>query len=466
MGSTVVGRDAQRRTTRKARRTPAWTTAHAHRLAWRAGFGATPKELEALRRAGKHAAVAQFVDGDQRGTRAVLRGPAPSVAGKPLDPGNEFDHDVLWWLDRMVRTSHPLQERMTLFWHDHFATADLPASLMLAQNETLRRHALGSFDALLRAVFLDPAMQIHLSVAGSVKEDPNENFARELFELYTLGAGNGYTETDIREAARALTGWVLVKSGGQVTGVRFDPRRHDSGTKTIFGQTGTWGWEDVLRLTLARKGVAEFIVGKLWDEFVGTPLATKTRRSLVKQFQASGRSIRTLMRAILRAPQLYADLPRPDLVKSPVVLIAGLLRTNGWRIDRRDWAALMTVMGQRPFRPPSVAGWDGGPAWCSTAAFRARFVLPVQVLDPKRGLAPVVAGTVDPGLTPAAHLSLAKRALGEPFTTSATDKRLRVLAARIMARPAKDDAARRRNAETAQRALRTLLIAGPDYQLL
>ncbi len=116
-----------------------------------------------------------------------MRGPSPLVAGKPLDPGNEFDHDILWWLDRMVRTSHPLEERMTLFWHDHFATADLPAQLMLAQNETLRRHALGSFDDLLRAVFLDPAMQIHLSVSGSLKGDPNENFARELFELYTFG---------------------------------------------------------------------------------------------------------------------------------------------------------------------------------------------------------------------------------------------------------------------------------------
>jgi hypothetical protein len=444
------------------RRKQPWTKAHARRLLWRAGFGATPNEAAAFARAGKAGALRIVLEGDGK---VELRGRAPSAAGRSLDPYNEFDHDVLWWLDRMVRSSHPLQERMTLFWHDHFATAGHPAPLMLAQNETLRRHALGRFDELLRAVFLDPAMQLHLSIAGSHKSVPNENFARELFELYTLGADHGYTEDDVREAARALTGWVAVRSNGRVTGTTFDPSRHDPGDKTIFGQRGPWGWDDVLRLTLARKGLGEHLAGKLWAELVGTPLRRDTRRRLVREFQRSGHSIRVLVAAILRSPALYEDLGRPDLVKSPVVFVAGLLRANRWPVDRTAWAALLTLMGQRPFMPPSVAGWDGGAAWCTTAAFRARFFAAYEVLRDKGGLAPVGAGSVDPALDPAGHLALAKRATGDPFTTPRTDRELRRLAAQVLARPAVDDRTRRHNAENAQTALRTLLIAGPDNQL-
>ncbi len=176
------------------------------RLFWRAGFGVTANEAERYAKAGKSATIAALLDPDGP---VRLVGATPTINGVKLDPHNEFDHDVLWWLDRMVRSNHPLQERMTLFWHDHFATGGVDAPLMIAQNETLRRYALGKFDDLLRAVFKDTAMQIHLSIAGSYKDDPNENFARELFELYTLGAGVNYTEGDIREAARALTGWVL-----------------------------------------------------------------------------------------------------------------------------------------------------------------------------------------------------------------------------------------------------------------
>lgn len=446
----------------KARK-PAWSEAHARRLAWRAGYGARPHELAELAHMGRAKALNRFLNGEGG---SHLGGPAPQVDGAPLDPDNEFDHDVLWWLDRMVRTTHPLEERMTFFWHDHFATSGVDTPLLLQQNRTLRAHALGRFDDLLEAVFLDPAMQLALNIAGSHKSDPNENFARELLELYTLGVGNGYTEQDIREAARAFTGWVADRSNGVVTGVHFDPRRHDDTPKTIFGQTGNWKAEDVLRLTLAHKGVAEFLVGKLWAELVGTPLGKETRRKLVREYQRSGRSIKRLVAAMLRAPQLYEELGRPDLVKSPVVFVAGLLRTNAWAVDRTSWARLLTVMGQRPFAPPSVAGWDGGAAWCSTTAFRARFVAAAEVLRDKNGLAPVKAGSVDPGLDAKGHLALAKRALGQPFTTGRTDHELRTLAAQITARPARNDDQRRRNAEQAQRALRTLLIAGPDNQLM
>src|SRR3712207_3323527 len=175
-----------------------WTEAHVRRLFWRAGFGATPEEAALFTQAGKDATLRFLLRGDGG---PELAGPAPTADGKPLDPVNEWGHDGLWWLDRMVRTRRPLVEKMTLFWHDHFATSDQDTPLMLRQNKTLRKHALGNFRTLLKAITRDPAMQLFLSLAGSNKWAPNENYARELMELFTLGTG--YTEHDIREAARA-----------------------------------------------------------------------------------------------------------------------------------------------------------------------------------------------------------------------------------------------------------------------
>ncbi len=236
--------------------------------------------------------------------------------------------------------------------------------------------------------------------------------------------------------------------------MRFDPARHDSGPKTIFGQTGNWDSQDVMRLTLQRKGVAEHITTKLWAELVGTPLATKTRRSLVKQFQRSGRNISTLLAAILRAPQLYDQLTRPDMVKSPVVFIAGLLRTNGWRVERRSWAGYLTLMGQRPFSPPSVAGWDGGGAWCSTTAFRARFLAAHEILWQSRGLAPVKTDSIDAKLNPAEHLALAKRA-ARPAVHDVADRRRAARARGTDCRPPSGE----RPAEATQRRERAACAA-------
>ncbi|HMI68821.1 MAG TPA: DUF1800 family protein, partial [Solirubrobacteraceae bacterium] len=190
-----------------SRRGSRWTRAHAERLLWRAGFGATPKEIDFWADRSRERAIDWLVHGGRgpHGTQRMV-GPAPRVNGKPLDPINEWGHDMLWWLDKMVRSQRPLQEKLTLFWHDHFATRDEDAPLMLAQNRKLRQHALGTFPALLSAVTTDPAMQAFLSLVDSDKSDPNENYARELMELFTLGVTGGYTEHDVREAARALTG--------------------------------------------------------------------------------------------------------------------------------------------------------------------------------------------------------------------------------------------------------------------
>jgi hypothetical protein len=176
-------------------RSSSWTAAHAERLLWRAGFGGTPAERAYWHHRGRGATVSWLVHGGHgpHGARSMV-GAKPRVDGKALDPVNVWGHDRLWWLDRMVRSQRPLVEKLTLFWHDHFATAEQETPLMLAQNKLLRAHALGSFPDLLTAITQDPAMQSFLSLVDSSKDDPNENYARELMELFTLGADNGYTE--------------------------------------------------------------------------------------------------------------------------------------------------------------------------------------------------------------------------------------------------------------------------------
>ena len=439
-----------------------WSSAHVRRLFWRAGFGATPDEVARWRKRGRRATIDWLVGGDGA---AQLDGPEPSADGKPLDPVNEYGHDVLWWLDRMVRTTRPLEEKLTLFWHDHFATREQDTPLMLAQNRTLREHALGDFPSLLNAVTVDPAMQLFLNLAGSTKEAPNENYARELMELFTLGAG--YGEDDSREAARALTGWKAVVSNGRVTGVTYDPARHDDGTKTIFGRTGAYKWDDVLALCLEHPEHPSFIVSKLWSFFVGTPMRTSTRRKLVALYRSSGMQIAPVVRRILDHPDLYANLDKPDMIKWPVVFLAGQLRALGVGVQRQAWEYLTASMGQRLFAPPSVAGWDWGAAWMSTNAMRVRLAVAAELVK-AGGPAEVRKGTIDPVFSGDGPLDTAKVAVGRPQVTNSTDLALRRLIGTFAAAPeasASSETTRRNHAESMQRALRHLLIAGPDNQL-
>jgi uncharacterized protein (DUF1800 family) len=443
-----------------------WSEEHVRRLFWRAGFGATPEETRKWARRGKEATVRWFLEGDGRD----LRGRSPRVDGIPLDPVNEFGHDVLWWLDRMVRSMRPLTEKMTLFWHDHFACKD-QTPLMLDQNRAIRRLALGDFPSLLRAITLDPAMQRFLSLAGSNRRRPNENFARELMELFTLGAG--YGEDDIREAARALTGFSAPRdprSGLPV--VRYDAARHDAGAKTIFGRTGAWDWEAVLELTVTHPAHARFLVSKLWSFFVTAPLDDATRAGLERAYVSSGLQIKPVLGTILRHPALYRSLEAPDMVKCPVVYVAGALRTAGRPVDV-NWSELLEDMGMRLFAPPSVAGWDWGPAWLSTNAMRARFDFASALIA--RGPAAVRDGAAPRTATAAAGVAQARTAVGAPWGSGRTTKLLREMAEgwgeprrskkkkrsrRGRARPLS-----RAQADTLQRALRHLLVSGPDGQL-
>jgi hypothetical protein len=454
---------AKKRTKRRKKRKPQWTEAHVRRLFWRAGFGATSEEVAHWVSRGRRASLDWIVAGD--GGKAELKGKGPSADGKALDRENVFGHDVLWWMDRMVRSTRPLEEKLTLLWHDHFSTREVEQPLMVRQNDSLRAGALGSFDDLLRSVTLDPAMQLFLNLLRSTKVAPNENFARELMELFVLGSG--YTEDDIREAARALTGFVGVYENNRLVGVRFEESKWDPGSKTIFGKTGAFKWDDVLKLCVEHSAHAPYIVTKLWSFFIPTPIPATTRTKLAKVYRDSGRRIAPLVRRILDHPHLYADLAHPGQVKWPVVFIAGQLRQMGAPVDRKDWPYYIAGMGQALFSPPSVAGWEWDAAWLSSNAMRARFV-GVNVLLSKGGALEVKEGSVDSGLTAADHYSRALSAAGSPFVSRSTRLVLERMLAGMAAAPDashKDPKVRARHAEYTQRAIRHLLVSGPENQV-
>jgi uncharacterized protein (DUF1800 family) len=365
----------------------------------------------------------------------------------------------------MVRSPRPLEEKLTLFWHDHFATSDQDTPLMLAQNRMLRRHALGRFPALLEDVTSDPAMLLFLSLANSDKEAPNENYARELMELFTLG--RGYTERDIREASRALTGFRADWHDDGTVRTYYDGEAHDAGRKRIFGHAGNFDWRDVLRLCVRHRAHAPFMVGKLWDFFVGAPLPGATRARLVRVYRGSGHRIKPVVGAILSHPALYRGLDAPTLVKSPVVFVAGALRSAGQGIDRDAYGWMLEGMGQYPFRPPSVAGWEWGTAWLSSNSMRARFDFANQLLDTAR--VGVKDESTAASLSPRRAVALARRAVGDPWTSARTDAELMrvargLLGERKLARGEWRQPKQQR-ADMCQRVLRQLLLCGPDAQV-
>jgi uncharacterized protein (DUF1800 family) len=404
-----------------------FTAAKAERLLWRAGFGPRRGEAEALAKLGLDGAVHSLTNPG----RENLVGPSPhDDKGRPLAPYDAWGHDHAWWLDRMVRTSRPLTERMTLVWHDWFATSNAGVGsqrLMLNQNQLLRTHGLGSFHDLLLSVTRDPAMLLWLNGSDNSRFSPNENYAREMMELFTLGASRGYTEADVREQARALTGfrndW---KQGAGNVNFRYDPKWHDAGMKTIFKRRGSFTWKDSVRLAVAHPDHPSFFVRKLWSYFVaGTPDAA-TQQALERLYVSKRYAVRPVVTAILKHPALY-DGGR--LVKSPVVYTAGLLRRLGRGVDTTAWSWIGEMSGQQLFYPPNVAGWDDT-RWLDTATWRGRwwaaqYVLRPYALDPGKASQPFDAkGLVDGALafwhhpdlsdaTQTALLSFAKAALGD-----------------------------------------------------
>jgi uncharacterized protein (DUF1800 family) len=344
----------------------------AQRLCWRAGFGPTPGQAATL--AGQP--LKQVVYSLTRPSgAATLAGPEPTdEAGDPLSPADAWGEDHCWWLDRMIRSDQQLVERMTFIWHDWFANSNEKVNsqqMMLDQNNLFRSMALGSFHDLFLAVTVNPAMLVFLDGIYNDRYEPNENYAREMMELFSLGADRGaYTEDDVREMARALTGWSAEWSESSgLHNFNFDPTRHDTGLKTVFGQTGNWNWEDAVRLCVTHPLHASFFVTKLWGYFIPSPPDEATLASLEGVYTGSGYSIRAVVEAILQHPDFYEG---PELVTPPVVYNAGLLRAIGRPIDTTAWAWLSANAGQQLFYPPNVSGWDFGD-WIDTSTVKARW---------------------------------------------------------------------------------------------
>jgi uncharacterized protein (DUF1800 family) len=277
-----------------------------------------------------------------------------------------------WWVSEMLDTPSPLTERMTLFWHNHFVSSQQKvklAELMYRQNVTLRANALGNFGVLLHAIGRDPAMVIYLDSAQNRKGTPNENFAREVMELFTLGEGN-YTEQDVKEAARAFTGWSLDRATGQFL---FRPFIHDNSAKTVLGRSGDFDGDQVLDILLAQPQTAEFITRKLWREFVSPDPDDAEVKRIARQFRDAHYDIKVALYGLLTSNAFYAPQNRATLVKSPIELVVGTLRQFDLKPGQTlPFAVAAAGMGQNLFSPPNVKGWPGHDAWINSTTLLAR----------------------------------------------------------------------------------------------
>jgi uncharacterized protein (DUF1800 family) len=354
-----------------------WTRQKAGHLFRRASFGPTRAELDKAMADGPAKTIDALLtpieeDADFQATSEFMASPAS------LPPGAPQQRLSAWWLARLLKTQFPLREKLCLFWHNHFATSNAKvqnARMMLGQYELIQKHALGSFKTLLHAITLDPAMLVWLDTVDSKKGQPNENYARELMELFSLGIGN-YTETDIREAARAFTGYFIEGSKGVLR-----KSQHDTTKKTVFGQTGSYDAAGIVDLCLNHPACPKFIVRKLYSYFV-SETATPTDEllaPLVEDYTKSGMNTARVVETILRSNHFFSAAAYRAKVKSPVEFAVGMVRALEGRAGPLPLAKALDGLGQVLFAPPSVKGWDGGTTWLNgqTLLFRQNLALAV-----------------------------------------------------------------------------------------
>jgi uncharacterized protein (DUF1800 family) len=381
----------------------------ARHLVVRTGFGADPATVAALAPLDRAAAVDRILDAPRR-TPSVplprfLSGPWPPYRDVPAMSQAQRDAFIqarraelqelkTWWLVEMIATPSPLTERMTLFWHNHFVSAfegvGQNVHRMWNQNDLFRREATGSFASLLRAILADPVMLRYLDAATNRKGRPNENLARELLELFTLGEGH-YTEADIKAIARALTG--LGVDRDTHWDFRFYPGQHEPGAKRFLGAVGE-NADDVARIVLAQPRTAEHVAERLWREFVSPRPDPAAIAPVAAALRDAGYAIKPALRALLLSDAFWDPRNRGALIKSPAALIAGIHRDLGLPIvDPGALAVHARRLGQDLFEPPNVKGWPGGDAWITPASLVARNDVLARLLD-NRGLvaAPPPAG--------------------------------------------------------------------------
>ncbi|PJJ54553.1 DUF1800 domain-containing protein [Hymenobacter chitinivorans] len=373
-------------------------------LYWRAGFGPRPQDIaanpsprKALRQLLHDAATYQPLEGPRiqaAEMQAMTPAPTPDLRQDPQAPAlkkgeltpeqrkeqNRQIREAFYtmntgWLERMASSPAQLREKLTFFWHGHFACRVRRPDAALQLNNTIRRLALGKFGDLLLAVSKEPAMLQFLNNQQNRKQHPNENFAREVMELFTIGRGH-YSEQDVKEAARAFTGWSYDAQSQFV----FRERQHDAGSKTFLGRTGNFGGEDILRIILEQPQTAEFITTKLYRFFVNDTPNPAHIQPLAKAFFQSNYDISGLVERLFTADWFYDAANVGTRIKSPIELLAGIKRTLGVELqDKKPLIVFQKAMGQTLFEPPNVAGWAGGRSWIDSSTLLFRLQLP-QVL--------------------------------------------------------------------------------------
>jgi len=359
----------------------------ARHLLTRTGFVPSPQQLAPWVGLTAEAAVDRLI-GAARSAQPLH--PAPAFTREPIrtPPGRLADEEArkaarqqarrdtlelaAWWLQEMRDTAAPLAERMTLFWHNHFATSEQkvhsPQGLFI-QQQLLRREALGSFRSLLHGIARDPAMLIYLDGAANRAQAPNENFAREVMELFTLGEGR-YGEQDIKEAARAFSGWTVDRESWSA---QLRPRLHDAGSKTLFGRSAAYDADGALDQMLAQPAAARFIAGKLWREFVSPVPDGPALERVAKRLRDSGWRIDAALRELLLSDAFWAPAQRAVLIKSPVELTVGTLRQFDIQLDNLVPVAMASArLGQGLFMPPNVKGWPGYTDWITSTTLLER----------------------------------------------------------------------------------------------
>jgi uncharacterized protein (DUF1800 family) len=357
-------------------------------LSWRAGFGATPAFISNWDHRHWDRFFHSVLKGGETSPRIITVPQTDALAEETMMGGKKRSAEErraigkrnrqgmrslnLAWIDEMAVTEHPLREKMAFFWHGHFACRVnnvLHNQLML---DVIRQNALGNFGDLLSGVSKSPAMLQFLNNQQNRKQHPNENFGREVMELFTMGHGN-YTEQDVKEGSRAFTGWGYDKNGEFV----FRRRLHDNGVKTFLGKTGNFDGDDILKIILEQKATAHHITEKLCRFFVNdTPEASMVNR-LAEGFYQSNYDIAALMETIFKSPEFYRPANRGNLIKSPVELLVGMRRTIPVDFGKDQVQLLFQrILDQVLFYPPNVGGWPGGRSWIDSSTLLFRMRLP------------------------------------------------------------------------------------------
>jgi uncharacterized protein (DUF1800 family) len=357
-------------------------------LYWRAGFGIQPGQLKSIENQSREEIVDALFSSSKKfipldadlGPLITDRNKLSKQKRKELnklDKKNIFTMNVLW-MQRMAETEAILREKMTFFFHDHFAVRINSPHGLLHLNNIVREHALGSFSTMLMEVSKSPAMISFLNNKQNKKSHPNENFAREVMELFTLGRDNGYTEIDIQEAARSFTGWSFSKEGKFV----FNERAHDTDSKTFLGETGNFKGEDIIEILLKQKQTARYLTEKLIGFLISRPLSKEQLENFTGVFYDSGYNLSTLIRSVFLSDEFMAEESIGCRIKSPTELLVGI--TKQFKIEYQDPKPLIKLqakLNQVLFFPPNVAGWQSGKGWIDSSTLMLRMQLSAILLN-------------------------------------------------------------------------------------